>query len=559
MSSASQPAPAVRHLDATEVADFVRDALLSQHRDHPIVALTTCRHTGCTLLEPHAIARELRGHAEVVVFETGDATWALSESLPPRLDVYGGAARIWWPGLNRVSDPYEHPLFFVFSQPDADRVFAQVVSAVRGSEVPGTHDPAVEPPGTPESATVTAVSPGRIEIASVARCGTVEEAELPLDLLASCLAKGCTLDARPLRRHADGTWAFSLVGLLPNAWKRFADEVQVGDVLIGRVQNVLRAKNLVFVDILPGVVGVCHISELDYHRVHDMEDFVPPGELLSFRVMRMDPKNMRLQLSLRRAYGQEPRPSPSLVAGGQPFVWKEGMPMFESLRIAQQRDDGEDAQVRILADRAAGSRAPAPDASEQIASLIAELRAATEERTSLVGQVRELRQQNQQLKKEVRASEDRHDALQKKLAYDLDPVSSKRAFLLAVRVCHARTFDEHDRLEHPLRRMRVGSSFLDSLRELDGVDVSKVVEVCTQVAAGVAHKMPGREVHQLRSGSRGAGGHTRASDNAKAWRCSLQDNTAAARRLHWWSIPGQDGGIVEFASVGVHDDLSIPE
>ena len=74
-----------------------------------------------------------------------------------------------------------------------------------------------------------------------------------------------------------------------------------------------------------------------------------------------------------------------------------------------------------------------------------------------------------------------------------------------------------------------------------------------------ALSIPDREVHQLRKGLRGAGGHTRAADHAKTWRCLLQDNTASARRLHWWSLPGEDGGVVEFASVGVHDEFGIPE
>jgi hypothetical protein len=37
--------------------------------------------------------------ADVVILETTEATWALSQLLPKRLDVYGGAVRIWWPGL----------------------------------------------------------------------------------------------------------------------------------------------------------------------------------------------------------------------------------------------------------------------------------------------------------------------------------------------------------------------------------------------------------------------------------------------------------------------------
>ena len=40
-------------------------------------------------------------------------------------------------------------------------------------------------------------------------------------------------------------------------------------------------------------------------------------------------------------------------------------------------------------------------------------------------------------------------------------------------------------------------------------------------------------------------------DGGVAWRCSLQVNTPSARRLKYWQLPG---GVVEFDSVGVHDE-----
>jgi hypothetical protein len=97
------------------------------------------------------------------------------------------------------------------------------------------------------------------------------------------------------------------------------------------------------------------------------------------------------------------------------------------------------------------------------------------------------------------------------------------------------------------------------VRETDGIEVDKVLEVCAQVAASLAHKIPGREVHPLRDGSRGAGYVTRRRDGAKAWRCALQVKTPSARRLHWWNVPGPDGGVIEFACIGTHDSLDMPE
>jgi hypothetical protein len=46
----------------------------------------------------------------------------------------------------------------------------------------------------------------------------------------------------------------------------------------------------------------------------------------------------------------------------------------------------------------------------------------------------------------------------------------------------------------------------------------------------------------------------RAVDGATAWRCALEEGSRAAR-LHWWAA----GTTVEFAAVGPHDLMEIPE
>ena len=79
-----------------------------------------------------------------------------------------------------------------------------------------------------------------------------------------------------------------------------------------------------------------------------------------------------------------------------------------------------------------------------------------------------------------------------------------------------------------------------------------------KLTIGVAAELGSRAVHQLRANAVGnSPQRARLSDQAKAFRCSLQKGTVSARRLHWWDLP--DGGGVEFAHVGVHDDDRCPE
>ncbi|HLQ37584.1 MAG TPA: hypothetical protein VK348_07275, partial [Planctomycetota bacterium] len=333
----------MRRLTETDTAPWVQGTLLSPTRTRPIVAVTSHPHTDRAWIDAAELSAALGDLAEVVFLVTGEATWALSESLPPRLDVYGGAVRIWWPGLEPASDPYAHRLYFVRSQHEAGLVFAEIVAAVRerAGPPPAGDAAAVVPHRTapleqPEPVRVTAVSAGRVEVASATKRGPVVETDLTPAIFADAVQVGCEFEARPLLLQGDGTWAFSTLGLLPSPWQRFVDEVRTGDIVIGRVQNVLAPKKIVFVDMLPGVVGVCHLRELDYTFVDDMNGFVRPGELLAFEILQLVDSTMSLQLSRKRALGQEPRQLPALVEGGRPFVWKEGMPQFENLRQMQR-------------------------------------------------------------------------------------------------------------------------------------------------------------------------------------------------------------------------------
>ncbi len=101
-----------RVLSGDAIRTFVDEELFDPRRASPIVAITSRPPDGDWSLDPAVLAERLGSHASVVCLATGEATWTLSECLPPRLDVYGGAARIWWPKLARESDPFDHPLLF---------------------------------------------------------------------------------------------------------------------------------------------------------------------------------------------------------------------------------------------------------------------------------------------------------------------------------------------------------------------------------------------------------------------------------------------------------------
>ena len=133
------PEMPIRRLAASEIAAFVRDDLLSPARTRPVVAVTTNPNTPAAALDAERLAGDVGGAADVVAIETGEATWALTAALPSRLDVYGGAARIWWPGLTAASKPTDHPLLFVWNPDD-------VAQAWHLADRHHLHKPVVEQP-----------------------------------------------------------------------------------------------------------------------------------------------------------------------------------------------------------------------------------------------------------------------------------------------------------------------------------------------------------------------------------------------------------------------------
>ncbi len=91
-------------------------------------------------------------------------------------------------------------------------------------------------------------------------------------------------------------------------WQQVLDSYSVNDVVQGRVTKVVTFG--AFVEILPGVEGLVHISELAAHHVENPREVVSQGDIVSVKVIEMDAERRRLSLSLKRVEGEEPRPRP---------------------------------------------------------------------------------------------------------------------------------------------------------------------------------------------------------------------------------------------------------
>jgi small subunit ribosomal protein S1 len=85
-------------------------------------------------------------------------------------------------------------------------------------------------------------------------------------------------------------------------WRRVLDEYKPGDALQGKVTKVVAFG--AFVEIVPGVEGLVHISELAEHHVENPSEVVSPGDEVWVRILEIDESRRRISLSIKRAESQ---------------------------------------------------------------------------------------------------------------------------------------------------------------------------------------------------------------------------------------------------------------
>jgi small subunit ribosomal protein S1 len=85
-------------------------------------------------------------------------------------------------------------------------------------------------------------------------------------------------------------------------WQRVISTYRPGDVLEGTVTKVVAFG--AFVEVLAGVEGLVHISELADHHVESPSEVVEPETKLNVKILEIDEERRRLSLSIKRVEGQ---------------------------------------------------------------------------------------------------------------------------------------------------------------------------------------------------------------------------------------------------------------
>jgi small subunit ribosomal protein S1 len=129
-------------------------------------------------------------------------------------------------------------------------------------------------------------------------------------------------------------------------WQRVINTHRANDVLEGTVTKVVAFG--AFVEILPGVEGLVHISELADHHVENPSEVVEPGSKLNVKILEIDEERRRLSLSIKRVEGQ----NMAMAGLGE--------------QIAQAEGQAAEAGAEQPADEASKTEAPSEEAPGEL-------------------------------------------------------------------------------------------------------------------------------------------------------------------------------------------------
>jgi small subunit ribosomal protein S1 len=148
-------------------------------------------------------------------------------------------------------------------------------------------------------------------------------------------------------------------------WQRIVDTYNVNDELEGTVTKVVTFG--AFVEILDGVEGLVHISELAAHHVESPREVVHPGDEIRVKILEIDSERRRLSLSAKRVEGQI---LPLPRAGAVDREDQVGTPEETQLEVAVVEDRPEAGAVETGAVEEAEAAQPEA-AQSQTAALAA--------------------------------------------------------------------------------------------------------------------------------------------------------------------------------------------
>jgi len=123
-----------------------------------------------------------------------------------------------------------------------------------------------------------------------------DRVEQPADVL----TEGQTVKVKVLSVDADTQRiSLSIKAAQPGPWENVANQVKAGDILEGKVKRLVTFG--AFVEILPGVEGLVHVSQIANRHVKNPNEVLEIGQEVKVKVLEVHSEEKRISLSIKEA------------------------------------------------------------------------------------------------------------------------------------------------------------------------------------------------------------------------------------------------------------------
>ncbi|WP_444663601.1 hypothetical protein ACT17Q_15675 [Cellulomonas sp. CW35] len=559
-----QPPSSVQRVRTPAEAEQLASRLLNG-APWPIAVVSIPSGAQEPFIDADELKHEVGDLGEVVLMPTDETSRAFSRAMPDMTQVYGGAGRVYRVDRTWMSDPYRSPLRFAYSRGDSTRV----VDALARDLAAFALEAGLTNASSPVASQAHAAGTVKATVAG-SRAMLVLDDDSYATIWAELTVPDVPIDhvVTPGQRvHGVldvATRRLDVRDSLRPAAQALA-EYAPGMTVVARVEAV--ASDTATLAVYPGVTTALEHGRITDNPLDDIRDLLSPGEVVIARLESLDlSRAPSCELRLDTVDDDdEPVAAPALLAGGPPW-----------LVLTLPKTDPEPAPPPVVPAVLEPVAAFAPATTTPVARatpLDAGRRTPAVANPAHLDEIRELRRTHQWLESEnARLRRDR-DNLRTRLRtsgsqrrkaeraargpgddLDLadlfsDPVEQ---FRFEVHLEWARRIPAGQKAELPLRDYDIGSSFLPSLEQLQGVERAKVVSVVVEVVTGLAAGLDSRELHPLRTDRSGGSPTVRRPGGATCMRVALQRNSPAARRMHFWQL----GDHVELSRVTQHDDMT---
>lgn len=133
---------------------------------------------------------------------------------------------------------------------------------------------------------------------------TWERANEPKDLV----EKGQEIEAKVISKNdEDKKIKLSVKALKERPWEEFVKNYKVDDEVEVKITNVLDFG--AFAEILPGVEGLIHVSEISYDRVESVAAVLKPGDVVKVKIIGINTEKEKISLSIKATLEAPERPA----------------------------------------------------------------------------------------------------------------------------------------------------------------------------------------------------------------------------------------------------------